>query len=127
MVEKVHDHIIEELKTNNRTDIIFVIAALILNFIGLIANSSSRENLIVMFIFIALIIVVNVVVEIGLLKSMQTRQKLLSGLIKMYEDKGVDQYYDKSILKAYDTRYKLFMFVVLFTGLVAILVPFLVN
>lgn len=127
MVEKVHDHIIEELKTNNRTDIIFVIAALILNFIGLIANSSARENLIVMFVFIALIIVVNVVVEIGLLKSMQTRQKLLSGLIKMYEDKGVEQYYDKSILKAYDTRYKLFMFVVLFTGLVAILVPFLVN
>jgi len=126
MVEKVHDHIIEELKTNNKTDIIFVIAALILNFIGLIANTASKENLIVMFVFIALIIVVNVVVEIGLLKSMQTRKNLLSGLIKMYEDKGVDQYYDKSILKAYDTRYKLFMFVILFTGLVAITVPFLI-
>jgi len=127
MVEKVHDHIIEELKTNNRTDIIFVIAALIMNFIGLIANSSARDNLIVMFVFIALIIVINVVVEIALLKSMQTRQKLLTGLLNMYADKGVDQYYDKSILSAYTTRYKLFMFVVLFTGLVAILVPFLVN
>jgi len=128
MVEKVHNHIIEELKTNTRSDMVFMIIAIALNFIALSVNSglaSAGGNLLVIFVFITLVIIVNVIVEIGLLKGMQTREKLLNGLIQMYKDHEVDQYYDKSILGAYSTRYKLFMFAVVFTGLVAIVVPFL--
>jgi hypothetical protein len=57
----------------------------------------------------------------------QTRSKLLGGLIKMYKDQDVDGYYDASLLSNYSTRYNLFILVVVFLGLIAIVVPFLVK
>ncbi len=66
---------------------------------------------------------VNFVTEIGLIKGRQTRTKLLDGLIKMYRDQGVDGYYDTSLMSNYNTRYNLFILVVLFTGLIAMVVP----
>jgi hypothetical protein len=69
------------------------------------------------------LIVVNLIVEFGLIRGRQTRVKLLNGLIKMYKDQGVAEYYDQSLLSDYRTRYNLFMFGVLFIGLVAIIIP----
>ncbi len=93
MVERVHEHIITELQQNSRTDTIFVQTAIVLNFITLAINSllatESRTNtslLIVMFIFVSLTIVVNLVVIQGMLKGNQTRNILLTGLMKMYKD-----------------------------------------
>jgi len=130
MIERVHEHIITELQQNTRTDTIFILAAILLNLLTLLINSivASQENKdatmwIVFFTFLALLIVVNFVVEIGLLKGKQTRIKLITGLLKMYQDKGVDGYYDASLLSNYSTRYNLFLLVVVFTGLIAMVVP----
>jgi len=79
-----------------------------------------------MFVFVSLILVVNLVAELGLIKGRQTRTTLLKGLIKMYRDYGVEMYYDESLLNAYKIRYSLFMLVVLFTGLTAMVIPFIV-
>jgi len=131
-IDRVHEHIISELGTNARTDTIFVLTAILLNLITLGINSgiaSSETNgttMIVMFTFVALLIVVNFVVELGLIRGRQMRKKLLSGLLKMYKDQGVEGYYDPSLLSDYKTRYNLFMLAVLFTGLVAIIVPFVI-
>ena len=65
------------------------------------------------------------ILSIGLLKGKQTRSRLLDGLIKMYKDQGVDGYYDTSLLSNYGTRYNLFILVVVFIGLIAIVVPFI--
>ncbi len=133
MIERVHEHIIGELGTNTRTDTIFVITAIILNLITLGINSglaSSREDntqTIVMFTFVALIIVVNFVAEIGLIRGRLMRKKLLDGLLKMYKDQGVEGYYDPSLMGDYSLRYNLFMLTVLFTGLVAIIIPFIIR
>lgn len=133
MIDRVHEHIINELGTNARTDTIFVLTAILLNLITLGINSgiaSSETNgttMIVMFTFVALLIVVNIVVELGLIRGRQMRKKLLSGLLKMYKDQGVEGYYDPSLLSDYKTRYNLFMLAVLFTGLVAIIVPFVIR
>lgn len=131
MIERVHEHIISELNTNTRTDLIFVLTAIILNLITLGVNSgiaSGGENsvttTIILFTFVALLIVVNLVAEVGLIRGRQTRQKLLDGILKMYKDQGVEGYYDPSLLGDYRTRYNLFMFAVLFTGLIALIVPF---
>jgi hypothetical protein len=135
MIERVHEHILGELGTNTRTDTIFVLTALILNMITLAINSvlaasqggdeSGTPTIIVMFIFVALIIVVNFVAEVGLIRCRQMRKKLLSGLLKMYKDQGVEGYYDQSLLKDYSLRYNLFMLTVVFTGLMAIIIPFI--
>ncbi|MEK7281677.1 MAG: hypothetical protein AAB037_04910 [Chloroflexota bacterium] len=133
MIERVHEHIIGELNTNTRTDTIFVLTAIILNLVTLAINSAvasgSRGGAttpIVMVIFVALIIAVNFVAEAGLIRGRMMRQKLLSGLLKMYKDQGVEGYYDSSLLSDYRTRYNLFTLVVLFTGFVAIIIPFII-
>jgi hypothetical protein len=134
MLEHVHNHITAELGQNTRTDIIFVLSAILLNLISLAVNSgfvdqSRTESayLIVMFIFVALIIVINLVAVFGLLKGKQTRTKLLNGLLAMYKDQEVDKYYDPSLVANYNVRYNLFILVVVITGLIALAVPFVIR
>jgi hypothetical protein len=91
-----------------------------------VASSSGNRDAvqtIIMFTFIALLIIVNFVAEIGLIRGRQTRAKIINGLLKMYKDQGVDGYYDPSMLNDYKTRYNLFILAVLFTGIVALIVP----
>ncbi len=133
MIERVHEHIITELQQNTRTDTIFIVTAILLNLVILATNSiiaagdESVTTTIVMFMFVCLLIVVNLVVIFGLLKGKQTRSKLINGLLKMYKDQGVEGYYDVSLLSNYNTRYNLFILAVVFTGLIAIVVPFVIR
>ncbi len=133
MIERVHEHILGELGTNTRTDTIFVLTAIILNLItlginsGIASSERSGTTTIVMFTFVALLIMVNFVAEIGLIRGRQMRKKLLNGLLKMYKDQGVEGYYDYSLLSDYGTRYNLFMLTVIFTGLVALIIPFILR
>ena len=133
MIEHVHKHIVGELQQNARTDIIFIITAILLNLVALGINSGvsfdAKEDtslFIVMFIVVALIIVVNLIVVIGLLKGKQTRGKLIGGLLKMYKDQNVAGYYDESLLVNYNTKYNLFILVVVFIGAMAIAIPFII-
>ncbi|MHA1305488.1 MAG: hypothetical protein ACTSPI_17450 [Candidatus Heimdallarchaeaceae archaeon] len=134
MLEQVHKHIISELNQNTRTDIIFIITAILLNLLALGVNAATAESsrddtdlLIVMFVMVALVIVINMIVIIGLLKGKQTRGKLIGGLLKMYKDQEVDKYYDISLLKSYNIRYNLFILAVVFIGTIAIAIPFIIR
>ncbi len=133
MIERVHEHILAELQQNSRTDTIFIITAILLNLLALGINSlvasvgSDLTQTVIMVMFTILIIVVNFVVILGLQRGKQTRQKLIEGLLRMYRDQGVDGYYDESLLGNYEMRYNLFMMVVVVTGIVAIVVPYVVR
>lgn len=131
MLERVHEHIIAELQQNTRTDTVFILTAIFLNLLTLAINSAvaagddnSATEWTVFFIFLSLLVVVNFIVIVGLVKGKQTRTKLINGLLRMYKDQGVEGYYDASLLSNYATRYDLFLFATVFTGLVAIVVPF---
>lgn len=130
MIERVHEHIITELQQNARTDTVFILTAIFLNLVSLGVNSGvagARETdsttWIVFATFLCLVIVINFVVVIGLLRGKETRIKLINGLLKMYKDQSVDSYYDDSLLSNYSTRYNLFLLAVIFTGIIAIIVP----
>ncbi|MEI8112899.1 MAG: hypothetical protein WCI54_04680 [Bacteroidia bacterium] len=134
MLEHVHKHIISELQQSAKTDIIFILSSIVLNLLTLAINSGSVEKsrtdstmLVVMFIFVALVIMINVVAIVGLLKGKETRAKLLNGIITMYKDQKVDKYYDESLLSSYSVRYNLFIMVVVCTGIIAIIVPFVMR
>ncbi len=133
MIERVHEHIITELQQNTRTDTIFIITAILLNLVILATNSiiaggdQSVTTTIVMSLFVCLLIVVNLVVIFGLLKGKKTRLQLINGLLRMYKDQGVEGYYDASLLSSYNTRYNLFILAVVFLGVVAIVVPFVIS
>jgi len=131
MIEHVHKHILDELNTNARTDIVFAIVSISLNLITLAINSaiSLMDDLvgyIVFALFAVLIIIVNLIAIVGLSKGKQTRGKLLNGLLKLYDDQEVSGYYDTSILEAYNIRYTLFTIAVVATGVVALIVPLVV-
>ena len=134
MLAQVHTHITKELEQNTKTDIIFILTSIILNLITLAINSGLVEKsrtesstLAVMFVFVTLIVLVNVVVIIGLIKGRQTRMKLVNGLITMYKDQNVAKYYDESLLGNYNVRYTLFILVVVCTGIIATIVPFILR
>ncbi len=132
MLEKVYDHILMELKQNTKTDTIFIIVALVLNFISMGVNSGvalddGPASTWTMITLIALVIVVNLVVIFGLLKGKDSRSKLINGLLNMYKDQGVDNYYNASIISNYNTRYLLFILAVVFTGFTAIAIPLILK
>lgn len=134
MLAHVHNHITSELQQNTRTDIIFILTSICLNLITLAVNSGLVEksrtdssSLAVMFVFVSLIVLVNIVVIIGLIKGRQTRIKLVNGLVAMYKDQNVAKYYDESLLGNYNVRYNLFILVVVCTGVIATIVPFIMR
>jgi hypothetical protein len=134
MITHVHTHITSELQQNTRTDMIFILTSIILNLITLGINSGMVEKsrtesstLAVMFVFVVLIVLVNIVVIIGLMKGKQTRVKLVNGLLAMYKDQNVDKYYDATLLGNYNLRYNLFILVVVCTGIIATIVPFILR
>jgi hypothetical protein len=134
MIEHVHKHITSELQQNTKTDIIFILTAIFLNLITLGINAGMVEKsrtesstLAVMFVFVFLIVIVNIVVIIGLMKGRQTRTKLVNGLVSMYKDQNVAKYYDESLLTNYSVRYNLFILVVVCTGVISTIVPFILR
>jgi len=134
MIEHVHKHIISELQQNTKTDIIFILSSIVLNLITLGINAGSAQKsrtdsttLTVMFIFVALVVLINLVAIFGILKGKQTRTKLLNGLMAMYRDQNVEKYYDASLLSNYSARYNMFIMVVVCTGIIAIIVPFVMR
>ena len=137
MLNQLHDHIIEELKLNTRTDTIFLITALILNGIFLGANSGLATalsysggdditSLIIFVITMLLSIMINGITVIGLLTGRATRKMLVQGLLKMYEDAEVGGYYHKSLLTNYMRRYIMFIAVIGLMGGVSVLIPLVV-
>ena len=131
MIAKIHEHLLDELKTNTRTDTIFILTSILLNFIALGINSivaagEDPSDIVIFILFIFLVFVVNLVAIKGLQRGKLSRSKLLTGLIKMYKDEGVDKYYDPSILEAYDARYNLFTIAVVTTGMIALAVPLVI-
>jgi hypothetical protein len=141
MLERLHEHIVNELGQSSRTDTIFVVVAILFNLIVLGINSASAGSAaasrsygsyslaadVVLAVFILMTLLVNAIAIASLSVGRQTRGKLLAGLITMYADNQVDKYYDRSLISNYGTRYKLFGAVIILLALTAIMVPLIVR
>lgn len=137
MIDKVHQHIMNELQQGSRTDTIFIITAILFNLIVLGVNSGVASSAVsdkpqtsddvVLVIFIFLIIIVNLVSLRALLTGKKTRAILIKGLLSMYQDNQVDQYYDSSLLANYNKRYLSFSIVIMCIALIAIIVPLAIR
>lgn len=136
MLERLHEHVVNELGQSSRTDTIFVVVAVLFNLIALAVNSSiassnsydrSADNDIILVIMIVMTILVNTISILGLMVGRSTRQRLLNGLITMYRDNQIDQYYDTSLVLNYGKRYTLFGAIIIVLGVTAILVPVILR
>ncbi|MCU0520760.1 MAG: hypothetical protein MUF84_08725 [Anaerolineae bacterium] len=140
LLHQLHDQMSEEVRLNTRTDTIFVITAIVLNFILLGSSSilaaaaadqlsgsgNATTTAIVLVINFAISIIVNGISIVGLLTGRATRKTLSQGLLRMYEDAQVSQYYHPSLLTNYMRRYVMFIAVIGTLGFASILIPLVV-
>ena len=137
MIEKVHQHIINELQQSSKTDTVFIITAVLFNLLLLAINSAIASNAVsenarssddfVLVVYLLMLLIVNIIVVNGLSTGKSTRQKLLDGLMSMYQDNNVDKYYDSTLLKNYGKRYSLLICVILCLAATSFLVPMIVR
>lgn len=147
MKDRMHEQMTSEIKQSARTDTIVVIVAILLNLLFLGINSGFAGNvrdydyspsgvesiginvtaLVIMVILFILVIAINFFALSILSRGKERRAKLMAGLMKMYQEEGMEQYYDPAIEQGYDARYSLFSAVIVSLGSVAILVPLLVS
>jgi hypothetical protein len=136
MLERVHEHIVDELGQSARTDTIFVITAVVYNLVVLGVNSAvageasnggdvTSDTILGVLIVVSLII--NTIAVAALSLGRATRNKLLEGLLAMYRDNGVAQYYDPSLLTNYGRRYWLVTGVIVCLGMTGIIVPLIIR
>jgi hypothetical protein len=136
MIKEIHEHITSELQQNAKTDTVFVLSSVLLNLVILAINwgvASPRPegraayNDIILCLLIVAVLIINILVARALLAGREMRLKLLSGLIRMYKDNGVDKYYDASLLSAYSMRYKFFLAVIIILATITIVAPLMVR
>ena len=137
MLKQVHEHIVRELQQNARTDTIFVVTAIVFNLIVLGINSAvagestsaraSSSSDLILVVFIIMSLLVNSIAVTALNFGRQSREKLLRGLLAMYQDNDVAQYYDASLTTGYGTRYLLFIGVIVCLALTSIVVPLIIR
>ena len=147
MKDRLHGEISAELEQTTKTDKTTVVVAIILNFIFLFANmafasgawstnydyrndgsftTSTEFNLSLFAAFLILLgvtIVFDFFVVRALSKGVERRIKLTEGLVKMYQEEGLDKYYDPAIIQGYQSRYGLYKNIVLIMGILAVAVP----
>lgn len=137
MLKQVHEHIVNELQQNARTDTIFVVTAIAFNLIVLAINSSvaaeagrvraDASNDLILAVFIAMSLMVNAIATIALNTGRNTREKLILGILSMYQDNDVAKYYDASLVEGYRRRYLLFTAVIVCLAATGILVPLIIR
>ncbi len=137
MLKQVHEHIVNELQQNARTDTIFVVTAIAFNLIVLAINSSvaaeagrvraDASNDLILAVFIAMSLMVNAIATIALNTGRKTREKLILGILSMYQDNDVAKYYDASLVEGYRRRYLLFTAVIVCLAATGILVPLIIR
>ncbi|MBC8447505.1 MAG: hypothetical protein H8D78_07125 [Chloroflexi bacterium] len=136
MLEQVHQHIVSELQQSARTDTIFVVTAVVFNLVVLGINSAVAAAAsggrdvsadAILGVLIVMNLLINSIAVVALYLGRATRGKLLKGLLTMYGDKGVAQYYDESLLVNYGRRYMLFIGVILCLAVTSIVVPLVIR
>lgn len=132
LIERLHEHIIQELQQNARSEQVFVVMAIALNLLAAGVNSvlasvpDKPVTMAVLVITMALVATINFVAFQGLQKGRIAKTKLLQGLVKMYEENQVAQYYDQSLLQIYHARYASYLVGVIATGAASFIIPIVV-
>ena len=81
----------------------------------------------ILVVFIAMSLLVNFIATIALNTGRKSREKLVTGLLTMYRDNDVAQYYDPSLIEGYNKRYMLFNGVIISLAITSILVPLIIR
>jgi hypothetical protein len=133
MLKEVHDHIVGELHQGARTDTVIVLTAVVFNLVVLGINwgvasrrpysGDHRPEDWILLLMSAILFVINAFSVRALATGRDIRERLIKGLMSMYEDEGVNKYYDSRLLENYRVRYKMFIFIIVSLACISIAVP----
>ncbi|GIX06595.1 MAG: hypothetical protein KatS3mg115_0998 [Candidatus Poribacteria bacterium] len=131
MIERLHEHMLQELRQNARNETVFVLLALGMNLLlvsvnSALAGSDSPTDRCVFVVLILLAVVINGIALIGLRRGEKIKATLLRGLLRLYTDQGIERYYNSALLSSYSSRYRLYQIGILATGLAGLLIPLIV-
>ncbi|HMD89213.1 MAG TPA: hypothetical protein VKF38_08620 [Anaerolineaceae bacterium] len=144
MLERLHENLIGEISHSRRTETLFIVVAIVFNLIALaintvVAQTANASNYgygnnsaqfrsdVTLDGFLLITILVNTIVVTVLANGRQSRGKLLDGLMALYSNQQVDQYYDKSLVLNDSSRSLLFVGVVILLALTAIVAPLVIR
>jgi hypothetical protein len=137
MLKEIHGHIVNELQQNAKTDTVFVVAAVLFNLVVLGINwgvaseaskgNNSGQNDFILGLLIVGTVLINFFAMRALVAGRSSRERLLTGLKRMYEDNDVAKYYDDDLLGTYRSRYTLFTMVLAVLACIAIVVPLIAR
>lgn len=137
MLKEIHGHIVHELQQNARTDTVFVVAAVLFNLVALginwgVASEAARgrntgSNDAILALLVLGTLLIDAFAVRALMAGRASRERLLAGLSRMYEDNDVARYYDQDLLKGYHARYTLFMLVLGVLAVIAVVVPLIAR
>ena len=137
MLKEIHSHIVHELQQNARTDTVFVVAAVLFNLVALginwgVASEAARgrnagSNDAILVLLVIGTLLIDAFAVRALMAGRASRERLLAGLSRMYEDNDVAKYYDQDLLKGYHARYTLFMLVLGVLAVIAVVVPLIAR
>jgi hypothetical protein len=143
----LHQQISQELMQTTRLDTRIAVIAIVISLIlftvamifaegttgsitgilgGIKAHVLNTAPIIIMFISILATVAVIWYSVTTLLNNKKQRAKFNQGLVKLYKDEDVDKYYDGSIFKGYETRYNLFVVILISVGAVSIIAPLVI-
>jgi hypothetical protein len=137
MLKEIHEHMVNELQQNSRTDTVFVIAAVLFNLVVLGINwgvaseaskgTNSGSNDLILGLLILGTVLINAFALRALSAGRMSRQKLVLGLRQMYSDNNVAQYYSEDLMASTRARYTLFSLVLVVLGCIAIVIPLIAR
>jgi hypothetical protein len=93
---------------------------------GMVTKTFNTTPTIIMFVCLLAILAIDWCAARMLMSNKKQRAKVNEAMTKLYKDEGMDQYYDGSIFKSYETRYNLFVVIVAAVGALSIIVPLIV-
>jgi len=130
MIEKIHDNLVSELDRSTRSDIVFIISAVLFNILVMFVNwslSSSlnheRGSILIFIIFLFGTLVVTGTALIALVNSKNICIRTHEALEKIYVTSNVSEFLPDGMVSFGKKRFILSFIVVAGTGLISVFVP----
>ena len=127
LVGKVHDTLYDTSRSVGTTDTILVCGTYIFNLAMLFLIFLSIEKTAIYAVFLATLVIVNLLILATFKNSRQLREKLHLKQKHLYEDLGLLKYFDDSVMENYKKRYFIWISLDVVLGIMAILVAVLLK
>ncbi|MDA1191929.1 MAG: hypothetical protein O3A46_09640 [Candidatus Poribacteria bacterium] len=131
MLDRLHQHLLMELGQNTRSNAVFVLVSILMNLMTTAFNATlAADDRVVtkamLIVTMAVVVIVNITAIMGLQNGKEAKARLLNGLIRLYEQEQVAQFYDRELCDLYRVRYQLMMLSVIATGIVSFAIPLII-